>query len=41
LRLILYPLDEDGNLFEDLSNEKEALIKSVKIEILEVTEHYE
>ena len=40
-RLILYPLDEDENVITDLRDEKAALIKSIKIEILEVSEHYE
>ena len=40
-RLIVYPLDNEGNLLTDNSNEKEMLIKAVRIEILEVSEHYE
>lgn len=40
-RVILYPLDEDGKIIIDFSNEKCALIKSIKVEIMEVSQHYE
>ena len=40
-RLIIYPLDENGKLITDKANEKELLVKSVKIEVREVSEHYE
>ena len=40
-RLVIYPLDEEGNLLKDRSNEKEMLTKAVKVEVLEVSEHYE
>ena len=40
-RLIVYPLDDSGEILKDKSNEKELLCKAVKIEILEVSEHYD
>ena len=40
-RLIVYPLDKDGNLLINYGNEKEMLIRSVMVEILEVSEHYD
>ena len=40
-RLIVYPMDKDGNILKDKSNETEMLIKSVMVEILEVSEHYD
>lgn len=40
-RLVVYPLDKDGNILKDKSNEKEMLIKAVMVEILEVSEHYD
>lgn len=40
-RLILYPLDENGNILKNYSNESEKLIKTVKAQILEVSEHYD
>ena len=40
-RLIVYPLDEDGKLLINEGNEKELLIKSVIVEIVEVSEHYD
>ena len=40
-RLIVYPLDEQGNLLKDKSNETEMLSKAVMVEILEVSEHYD
>jgi proteic killer suppression protein len=40
-RVILYPLDEEGKLIKDFSNEHSSLIKTVKVEIMEVSEHYE
>lgn len=40
-RLIVYPLDERGNLLKDKSNETETLSKAVMVEILEVSEHYD
>ena len=40
-RLIVYPLDNDGKLLTDNSNEKVMLIKAVRVEILEVSEHYD
>ena len=40
-RLIIYPLDEQGNLLTDKSNETEMLSKTVAIEIVEVSEHYD
>lgn len=40
-RLIIYPLDNEGNLLTSSENEKEMLIKAVMVEILEVSEHYD
>ncbi len=40
-RLIVYPLDEDGNVLSAGSDEKGMLIKSVVVDILEVSEHYD
>lgn len=40
-RLIIYPLDNQGNLLKDKSNENEMLSKAVIIEIVEVSEHYD
>lgn len=40
-RLIVYPLDKDGQLLKDKLNEKELLVKAVIIDILEVSEHYD
>ena len=40
-RLIVYPLDEQGNILKDKSNENEMLSKAVMVEILEVSEHYD
>ncbi len=40
-RLIIYPLDENGNILKDKSNEKEMLSKAVIVEVLEVSEHYD
>ena len=40
-RLIIYPLDKDSNLLKDKSNESLMLSKAVKVEIVEVSEHYE
>ena len=40
-RLVIYPLDKDGNILSSGSNEKEMLIKAVIVEILEVSEHYD
>lgn len=40
-RLIVYPLDENGEVLKDKSNEKEMLIKAVMVDILEVSEHYD
>ena len=40
-RLIIYPLDSDGNLLKAGNNEKEMLIKAVMVEVLEVSEHYD
>ena len=40
-RLIVYPLDEEGRLLSDRSNERELLEKSVMVEIVEVSEHYD
>ena len=40
-RLIVYPLDGQGNLLKDKSNEREMLSKVVMVEILEVSEHYD
>ena len=40
-RLIVYPLDESGNILKDKSNEREMLSKAVMVEILEVSEHYD
>lgn len=39
-RLIVYPLDENGIVLKDKSNEKEMLTKAVMVEIVEVSEHY-
>ena len=40
-RLIIYPLDDNGDILKDKSNEKEMLSKAVMVEILEVSEHYD
>lgn len=40
-RLIVYPLDENGNILKEKSNEKEMLSKAVMVEVLEVSEHYD
>ena len=40
-RLIVYPLDTDGKILKDKSNEKEMLSKAVMVEVLEVSEHYD
>lgn len=40
-RLIVYPLDGNGNILKDKNNEKELLVKAVMVEILEVSEHYD
>lgn len=40
-RLIVYPLSESGDILTDKSNEKDMLCKAVKIEIVEVSEHYD
>lgn len=40
-RLVVYPLDENGNKLTDNSNEKEMLIKAVMVLVLEVSEHYD
>ena len=40
-RLIVYPLDEEGNVLLDNSNEREMLVKAVMVEVLEVSEHYD
>ena len=40
-RLIVYPLDENGKVLKDKSNEHEMLSKAVMVEILEVSEHYD
>ena len=40
-RLIVYPLDEQGNILKDKRNEIEMLSKAVMVEVLEVSEHYD
>ena len=40
-RLIVYPLDESGNILKDRSNERVMLSKAVMVEILEISEHYD
>lgn len=40
-RLIIYPLDSEGNILKDKGNEKEMLAKAVMVEIVEVSEHYD
>ena len=40
-RLIIYPMDSDGNIIEAKENENERLIQTVMVEILEVSEHYD
>ena len=40
-RLVIYPLDNEGNVLKDKSNESEMLSKAVMVDILEVSEHYE
>ena len=40
-RLIILPYDENDKMIEINDNEKQMLIKTVMIEILEVSEHYE
>ena len=39
-RLLVYPLDENGVPLSDRSNETALLMKSVAVEIMEVSEHY-
>lgn len=40
-RLIVYPLDNQGNLLKEKSNETEMLSKAVMVDIIEVSEHYD
>ncbi|MBQ7277179.1 MAG: hypothetical protein IJS58_08055 [Bacilli bacterium] len=40
-RLIIYPLDKDGQVLKKSDNEIEKLVNSVGIMILEVSEHYD
>lgn len=40
-RLIVYPLDEDGNFLKAGNKEMEMLAKAVNVEIVEVSDHYE
>ena len=40
-RLIVYPLDENGEILKNKENEREMLSKAVMVEILEVSEHYD
>ena len=40
-RLIIYPLDENNEVLKNKDNEKEMLMKAVRVEILEVSEHYD
>lgn len=40
-RLIVYPLNDNGEILKDKSNEREMLSKAVMVEVLEVSEHYD
>ena len=40
-RLIVYPLDDQGKILKDKSNEIEMLSKAVMVEVVEVSEHYD
>ena len=40
-RLIVYPLDENNNVMKSLDNESLMFIKCIRIQIEEVSEHYE
>ena len=40
-RLIVCPLDNEGTPLKDRSNEKDMLTNAVRIEIMEVSEHYD
>lgn len=40
-RLIVYPLDENGEILKDKENERRMLSKAVMVEVLEVSEHYD
>ena len=40
-RLILYPIDENNNIMKSLDNENLMFIKCIRIQIEEVSEHYE
>ncbi len=40
-RLIVYPIDENNNIMKSLDNEQLMFIKCIKIQIEEVSEHYE
>lgn len=40
-RLIVYPIDENNNIMKSLDNEDLMFIKCIKIQIEEVSEHYE
>lgn len=40
-RLVVYPLDEEGNILKDKDNETKMLSKAVMIEVLEISEHYD
>ena len=40
-RLIVYPLDNDGNILTSGENERAMLSRAVMIKVLEVSEHYD
>ncbi len=40
-RLIVYPLNDKGEILKDKSNENQMLSKAVMVEVLEVSEHYD
>ena len=40
-RLIIYPLDENGEVLKDKSDERKMLLKAVMVEVLEVSDHYD
>lgn len=40
-RLIIYPIDDSDNIMYSEGEEQLLLIKTIKIKIMEVSEHYE
>ena len=39
-RLIVYPLDENERLLINKGNERSLLVRAIKVEVIEVSEHY-